>query len=77
MDAVEAINSAEATNARERLLRLRELLKDIGKVDLAKGLSRIQYSKVSLYYEPIVVRLTNASSLVYSKRTRKAYSSVH
>lgn len=77
MDAVEAINSAEAINARERLLRLRELLKDIGKVDLAKGLSRIQYSKVSFYYKLLLVRLINTSSLVYSKRARKANSSVH
>ncbi|EJD05960.1 uncharacterized protein FOMMEDRAFT_104344 [Fomitiporia mediterranea MF3/22] len=45
VDAVEAIISAEASKSRERLLRLRELLKEIGKTDLAKGLSRIQYFK--------------------------------
>lgn len=48
VDAVEAIISADGSNARERLLRLRELLKEIGKIDLAKGLSRIQYLKVSV-----------------------------
>ncbi|KAL5529107.1 hypothetical protein ACEPAG_5081 [Sanghuangporus baumii] len=45
VDAVEAIISADGSSTRERLLRLRDLLKEIGKIDLAKGLSRIQYLK--------------------------------
>lgn len=43
---MEAILSAESVSSRERLMRIRELLKNLRDVDLARGLSRIQYSKV-------------------------------
>lgn len=46
VEAVESIISAEEFNCRDRLLKLRELLKSLGSLDLAKGLSRIQYLKV-------------------------------
>ncbi|THH08198.1 hypothetical protein EW145_g2862 [Phellinidium pouzarii] len=45
VNAIEAILSAQTVNIRERLMRLRELLKTLREVDLARGLSRIQYSK--------------------------------
>lgn len=46
INAVEAILQAESVSNREQLLRLRELLKSLHNVDLARSLTRIQYSKV-------------------------------
>ncbi|KAH8117506.1 muts domain V-domain-containing protein [Phellopilus nigrolimitatus] len=45
VDAVETIRCAEAFKSREHLLRLQDLLRGLKDVDLARGLSRIQYSK--------------------------------
>lgn len=50
VNAVENITSVETNATRERLLRLRNVLKDIGNIDLAKGLSRIQYQKVCYFF---------------------------
>ncbi|KAI5124483.1 hypothetical protein M0805_003010 [Coniferiporia weirii] len=45
VDAVEAILCAKTVSTRELSVKLRELLKSLRDVDLARGLSRIQYSK--------------------------------
>lgn len=44
--AVEALLSAESVVHRECQMRLRELLKNLRDVDLARGLGRIQFFKV-------------------------------